>query len=451
MASRPGCREWTRADLLRQGAARAGAGLPAIEPGMPAPAGTGLSRRSFVARSGGLALAVYGAGHLKFGGFEDGIAQAAAGPSAPILISIFLDGGIDSLSVVGPVSDGAYQKLRPKLRIHEGAGKPWADGWQFAKEANGLAQLHSEGKLTLMPAVGYTNADQSHFTSRHYWEVGATDTGLRTGWLGRYLDRHGSADNPLQGLALSSTLLPVLATGGSPVAAVPSATDFGFWTPGVWGEVQERMLDTIAELAAAAPSDAAGRQYARAAQHTHRVRQQLQDFPKVAPPVAYPSDKQDFPKRMAELAAMIGLGMPLRCVALSYGSFDTHDEQAAKLPEQLTMLSDTLLAFQRDLEARGQADRVLVQVWSEFGRRPEENGSGTDHGAAGMGMLIGSRLNGRPIGEPPSLTRLDDHGNLRATSDFRAVYAALLEQWMGVDATPIIPGAARLRRPDLLR
>ena len=110
-----------------------------------------------------------------------------------------------------------------------------------------------------------------------------------------------------------------------------------------------------------------------------------------------------------------------------------------------------MLAFQRDLEARGQAQRVLVLLWSEFGRRPEENGSGTDHGAAGASFLIGARARGRMLGEFPGLATLDPSDNLRSTLDFRSVYCGLLEEWFGVDAAPLVPGAASFARPPLLR
>jgi uncharacterized protein (DUF1501 family) len=111
-----------------------------------------------------------------------------------------------------------------------------------------------------------------------------------------------------------------------------------------------------------------------------------------------------------------------------------------------------VLAFQRDLEARGIADRVLVHVWSEFGRRAQENGSsGTDHGAAGAGFLVGTRASGTMVGEFPGLAKLDEDGNLRATSDYRGLYAALLEDWLGTDAEAIIPGARGFARPRILR
>ena len=150
---------------------------------------------------------------------------------------------------------------------------------------------------------------------------------------------------------------------------------------------------------------------------------------------------------------MLGAGVPIRVVALSApGMYDTHDDQPQALAGGLKLTAESLLAFQRDLEARGLADRVLVHVWSEFGRRAKENGSnGTDHGAAGAGFLIGSRVKGQMIGEFPGLAKLDQQGNLRATSDFRGLYSSLLEQWLGADAEGIIPGAGKFGRPKLLK
>jgi uncharacterized protein (DUF1501 family) len=191
-----------------------------------------------------------------------------------------------------------------------------------------------------------------------------------------------------------------------------------------------------------------------------RLRNQLLPFhgtddkPAYTSPVQYPKSDDSFPKRLAGLAAMLAAGLPLRVVALSApGEYDTHSDQAGALSEGLKLTSDSLLAFQRDLEARGIADRVLVQVWSEFGRRAEENGSsGTDHGAAGVGFLIGTRAKGTMIGEFPGLkTGLDDDGNVKATADFRGVYAGLLEQWLGTDAGAVLPNAASFARPALVR
>ena len=445
------CEECTRADAIR---AVAGRGLPAVEPGMPTPAGTGLSRRAFVSRSLGFALAVYGAGRLQL--FDDGIASAASAPPSRILVTVFLQGGADALSLLCPQGDPLYLKLRPKLAVAGGTTFAEDDRLAWNPALSPLAQLHAEGKVTVLPAVGYDHPDQSHFTSRHFWEVGATDTRLLTGWLGRYLDAAGTPDNPLQGLSLTGQLQPTLATSSVPVAAIDGPDQYDFWSPGVWGEVEQRMLDSIGTLGALRTNDPALRTAAGVTTQVDRLRRQLVPFGgdgAINPAVAYPTADDSFPQRLQGLAAMIAAGLPLHCVALeATGEYDTHAGQTEALAPALTTTAASLYAFQRDLEARGVADSVVTLVWSEFGRRAKENGSGgTDHGAAGTAFLIGSQVAGRQVGEFPGLgSGLDDDGNLRATSDFRGVYASLLEQWLQFDAERVIPGASTFARSALI-
>jgi uncharacterized protein (DUF1501 family) len=241
-----------------------------------------------------------------------------------------------------------------------------------------------------------------------------------------------------------------------PVAAISGPDQYDFYSNRVWGEVEERMLETFGLFGAQA--DPALRTAGGVAVQVDKLRKQLLPFqsqgkPGYTSPVTYPNSSDDFPKKLAGLAAMLGAGLPLRTIAMSApGEYDTHSNEPAALQEGLQLTSDSLLAFQRDLEARGLANRVLVHVWSEFGRRAAENGSaGTDHGAAGAGFLIGSRVKGQMIGEFPGLqSGLDSDGNVNATADFRAVYSALLEQWLGVDAARVIPGASAFQRPGLI-
>jgi uncharacterized protein (DUF1501 family) len=435
---------------------RAGRGLPGIEPGMPLPAGTGLTRRSFISRVSGLALSVYGAASLGPKAFEAGIAAAAAqAADQRILVSVFLSGGVDSLTLLAPTGHSRYASLRPALAMPADQGTPFAEdpSLRWHPSVSSLATLHGEGKVTVFPAVGYDDPNQSHFTSRHYWEVGEVNPFGRWGWLGRYLDRHGVPDNPLQGLTLGWELQPSLAAQQVPVATVSRPDQYDFWSPGVWGSVHDRMLDAFGDLGEPATSDGALR-YARAqVEATATLRQQLQPFQSgfsTPPGVTYPD--VEFGGRLAALAAMIEGGLPLRVVAIETGGYDTHSNQAQTLGPDLDDVSSSLLAFQRDLEARGLDDRVLVHVWSEFGRRPQENGSGTDHGAAGVGFVIGSQASGQMVGSFPGLldSQLDQADNLRATSDFRGTYRALLEQWLGVDATEVIPDAASFTAPTLV-
>jgi uncharacterized protein (DUF1501 family) len=465
MSNRPQrtcCEGFTRGQLLGAAAARAGAGLPKIERGMPTPAGTGLSRRSFLFAAAGLPLSVYGAGRLGVRQLEEGIARAATAAPGRVLVSIFMPGGVDAMSLLAPIGDPDYARLRPKLALAPGSGPAFSeDGrlmWHPA--ATGLASLHGEGKVSVLPAVGYPSPDQSHFTSRHYWEVGALDAGAQVGWLGRYLDRSGSADNPLQGLSLNGNLSPALATAVQPVAALASPSAFAFSTSGVDEPVQAAMLNAIGGLGALrAPTsepDLAGARRVVAA--AGKLRGQLAPFvtadgsPAYATPPPYPQNST-FASRLAGLAALLAAGLPLHVVTVEAGDadFDTHAEQKANLGPRLQVVMDSVLAFQRDLEARGLADRVLINLWSEFGRRPEENDSGTDHGAAGAAFVIGTHAAGRMVGEFPGMSALDENQNLIATADFRAVYCALLEQWLGEDASRVIPNAASLPRPGVVR
>jgi uncharacterized protein (DUF1501 family) len=469
------CGDFNRAQLLRRGlaaagnrvgapgsgVATAGRGLPKIEPGMPLPAGTGMDRRSFLLRSAGAVVSVYGASMLGVRHFEEGIAQAAgASANRPVLVSIFMEGGWDALSVLAPVKEARYHELRPALALAEGSGEPFSEdpNLMWHPQAGGLARLHGEGKVTVFPAVGYDPPDESHFTSRHYWEVGELDTQTRTGWIGRFLDATGEPDNPLQGLSLDYSLAPALATARMPVAAVSSPTGYDMWAYGFDEPVAGPALETFGALGALGAPSPAFAQARNAAFDTSIVLNEMAPFvgpegkPAYTAPVPYPADGGEFAGRLEALAAMLAAGLPITCASLTApGAYDTHSDEPDTLSTNLGQTVESVLAFQRDLEARKLDGRVIVQLWSEFGRHPQENGSGTDHGAAGVAFLIGTPVAGTMIGEFPGLGRLDENENLINTSDFRAMYCSLLEQWFQTEAGLVIPEAASFERPALLK
>ena len=437
------CSGYTRSQALR---AVAGQGLPAVEPGMPAPAGTGMDRRAFVLRSAGLALSVYGAGKVAPGVLEEGIAMAAD-PNAPVLVSIFLNGGIDGLSVLAPYQDAKYQSLRPTLRLTSGNAFTEDPRLVWHPSAEAMRTLHEAGKVTVIPAMGYTSPNQSHFTSRHFWEVGSLDVQARTGWLGRFLDRVGEPNNAIQGLSLDGQLSPTLATSNVAVAATESVTDYTFESPGVWeARMKASMLDSFHRLGTLPAANPILGQARQAQANAAILREQLATLPADTGTTTYPSS--NVANRLKSLARMLGSGLPIRCATMdANGGYDTHSGQATPFANGLKATADAIAAFQADIEARGLADRVLVHLWSEFGRRPEENGSaGTDHGAAGVGFLIGTRAAGTMIGEFPGLATLDAQGNVRATSDFRSLYCSLLEGWLQTDADGIVPNASSFAR-----
>ncbi|MDW5592871.1 DUF1501 domain-containing protein [Conexibacter stalactiti] len=447
-----GCNENVRAGQVRR--AVAGEGLPAIEPGMPLPAGTGMTRRSLLLGGAGLALTVFGGRMLAPEAFAEGVAAASASSAdAPVIVSVFLSGGVDGIALLPPVTDPRYTpSLRPTLWV-DPAGTLALRGstaMRWHPSATAFKDLHDRGRLTLFPAIGYTNANGSHFTSRHFYEVGATDPDGVTGWLGRWLDVVGEDHNPVQGFTVGQTLSPSMATARVAVAAAESPQQYDFTTPGVYGGWHQELLRGYERLGTLTSSDPV----LGAARAMHRDAADLRrslSAPLGSGADGYPGNRLG--SRLRDMARLLGVGLPIRAAAVdAHADFDTHAGQGDTFPEQIDECGRALAAFQADLEARGIADRVLTVIWSEFGRRPDENGSGgTDHGAGGVAFVMGTRVRGGIEGEFPGLQSLDGEGNLLPTTDFRALYASILEQWVDADAEALIPGAAGFARYALLR
>ena len=392
---------------------------------------------------------------------EAAAADAAAAPNAPVLVSVFLPGGVDLLDTLVPLHDyGRYADLHPRLKV-EGGLPLGSTGLGLHPSlargvGGGIKGLYERGKIGFLPGIDYANPDLSHFHSRHFWETGLiTDRGA-PGWLGRWLDRAGGRDNPLQGVSMGYGLSPVIRSGRAPVAAVASPGDAGFWIRGVWGDAYDEAMATygrLGKLRGGGRALAASREAARLAK---QVADRLEPYAEhdgvdpLASTVPYPEDSE-FGTRLRYLAALISKPLGIRVADVhADGDFDTHDNQG-ELGLLLADVSECLSAFQADLEARGVSQRTLMLVWSEFGRRPEENDTGTDHGAGGLAWVQGDRALAGVHSDYPDLGRLDEHDNLRVTIDFRRVYSSLLEQHLGSDASAVIPRAGAFGRVALVR
>ena len=214
---------------------------------MPDPAGTGLSRRTFLSRTAGLALAVYGASKIPLAAFEEGIARRRRATRS----------WSRSSSTAASTRSACWR--RSATRATRSCGRTWrcpkAPGrpsartrrLQWHPSAAGLATLHAEGKVSTFPAIGYDHPDQSHFTSRHYYEIGELEVGFRTGWMGRYIDAVGDDDNPLQGLSMDGSLSPMIATAERPVAAIDSVDGYDLWTQGVDEPISEELFKSFGQ------------------------------------------------------------------------------------------------------------------------------------------------------------------------------------------------------------
>jgi uncharacterized protein (DUF1501 family) len=428
--------------------------------------GSQITRRQAIGRGLAAGLAVYAAQAMPITRvLEAAAADAAESPNAPILVSVFLPGGCDLLDTLVPRDQyGQYADLRPSLKL--GGDLPALGGTGLSINpalttgaGGGVKGLFDAGKIGFLPGIDYANPDLSHFHSRHFWETGLVTQSAASGWLGRFLDRNGSGDNPLQGVSMSNALSPVLRTGGAPVAAVSSPDAAQFWIPDVWGKSFDDAMAAWAQIAqrgTAGPGDAAAVTSARLTKEVaDRLAPYKPDEKKGTDPLAssveYPKDNE-LGERLRNLAGLLAQPLGIRVATVqSEGDFDTHDRQREDHTKGLQELSEALASFQADVESRGLGDRVLTLVWSEFGRRAEQNDSaGTDHGAGGFAFVMGSHAKSGVLSDYPSLKGLDDHGNLSVTVDFRRVYCSVLEQWLGVDANAIIPNAGAFGRLGLV-
>jgi uncharacterized protein (DUF1501 family) len=430
-----------------------------------------VSRRRLLQAGLGATLSVYAARALPLARqLEAAEASAAAAPGAPVLVSVFVPGGLDLLDTLVPVGAyGRYADLRATLKVTDplplGATGLGAHPALARGLGGGMKGLFDRGQLGFLPGIDYADPDLSHFNSRHFWETGAISLRAAPGWLARWIDRHGSPDNPFQALSMDAGLSPLLRGSRAPVAAVQSPDDAQSWIPGVWGPWQERYLEHFGHLAARRPHGAGPAAVFAAARQSRQVATALAPYVKdertkadpLGAPVPYPgsADGQgtnDFAENLRYLAAMLALPLGIRVATVeAQGDFDTHDSQRATLEHDLGAVVEALAAFQADLEARGLAGRVLTLVWTEFGRRPQENRSGgTDHGAGGIAWVMGPRARSGILTPYPDLTAFDREDNLKVTVDFRTVYASLLEQWLGTGADEVLPDARRVGRVALV-
>jgi uncharacterized protein (DUF1501 family) len=423
-----------------------------------------LTRRQVLAAGLGGALTIWAERAMGLGNvLAAAEAQAAGAPNAPVLVTVFLPGGCDLLDTLVPIGQyGRYADLRPGTKI---ASPPLLGGTGLGIHPSltqglggGVQGLFEAGKIGFLPGIDYANPDLSHFHSRHFWETGLVTEQAASGWLGRWLDRHGSRESPLQGLTLGSTISPVLASAGAPVAALESPSDVALQMWGVGGISGRQAMAAWEQLAAPRGGPAGPAAAHAAARLAQQVGDRLAPYAEhdgidpLAPPVAYPKDDV-LGQRLSRLAGLIAKPLGVRVAALDAdGQFDTHDNQPDDLATGLASASQSLAAFQADLEARGVADRVLTLVWSEFGRRPQGNEShGSDHGAGGIAWVQGTRAASGILTDYPSLTALDREDNFKVTVDFRKVYASLIEGWLGTDAAEVIPNAGAYGRLALVR
>lgn len=384
--------------------------------------------------------------------------SALAGPKAtsddPVVVSILLTGGPDGLSVVPPYTNDDYYKNRKVLAIQPQDVLKLNDHFGLHPKLTGFKSLYDEGRMAVYLGTGYPNFNLSHFSGRNIWEAGAEGVGDipksgATGWLGRFVD-HACAGNsdPTLNVAVGAGNLPLVIRGKDHLG-------IGFTSPDSFKflgdrsekgrEVYGRLNQLPAEMKEMKENLSADdlQFLTRTAVNANDASFKLGELAeKYQTPVAYPDT--DFGVSVKTIAGFINGGLSARAYYAAqgiavFGGYDTHADQSRRLSQLLDELSQTMTAFYKDLDRCGNGKRVLTFTYSEFGRRVSENFSGgTDHGLAQPMFLFGSGVKLGVHGKMPSLTDLDERGNLKMTTDFRSVYASILEKWLKVPAAKVL-------------
>lgn len=356
-----------------------------------------------------------------------------------ILVVIQLTGGNDGLNTVIPFRDQDYARLRPTLRQRENEVLRVNNDIGLHPSLRGLSELLQDNALCIVQGVGYPNPTQSHFNSMDIWQAAKREGELNDGWIGRALRAVPGAAS--FHLADQNEAAP-LALTGAPVR-VPSITslrDFQLQVSGS-GQADVRRQRNVIEAAANERGNAPHLLdfVRRTSVNTYASSRRLQEISQnYQPSTPYPATALGNKLRLA--AQLIDAGLGARLFYVSLGGFDTHSSQGQTHANLLTQLSGAMTAFYRDMRQRGHHNRIMMMTFSEFGRRARENGSrGTDHGQAAPMLLVGGRVRSGVVGAHPSLTNLE-RGNLRFHTDFRQVYAALLDNWLGVGSRQVLGG-----------
>ncbi len=412
-----------------------------------------MTRRSFV-KNGVAAFTV----SLAAPRFLSDLARAQ-GASSRNLVVLDLSGGNDGLSMLVPYTDSFYYSRRPTLAIpastvlqvgSDSSGKALGLHPKLA----GLKDIFNQGRLALIQRVGYENSSRSHFYGTDIWSTANPANSVGSGWVGRYLSTLAPPLDPLVAWNTTGDTPHALQSPAVAVASIPSVNGYAFNSPNSGGEAQlERAA--AATIASHVPVDKPHIAFVGAtAQAALATLDRVATVGTYKPSVTYPNN--GFGQALQAIAGAMAKGIGTRVFWVQTGGFDTHASQDTTADngayvKLMTTLNDGLTAFYADLKNNGLLNDTLLLSFSEFGRRITENGSkGTDHGAASVMLAIGGAVRGGIFGTAPSLntdpqnpTLENSAGDVHYETDFRAVYARVLDNWLGGDSVAVLGGNFR--------
>jgi uncharacterized protein (DUF1501 family) len=368
----------------------------------------------------------------------------AANTKDPVLVILQLSGGNDALNTVIPYSNPLYRDNRPKVGIPEDQVLAINDSIGFHPAMGPIKKLYDEGKVAIIQGIGYPKPSRSHFRSMDIWHTCEPEKVGDEGWVGRAIrDIDPKKENVLTGVNFGRGLPRAMAVAGVPVASVGNLETYGVLT-GIEAEDQRVMaLETFSRTYEPMLGKGPVLSYFAqtgldALKGADILSTALDNYSST---VKYGND--DVAQYMKNIVQtnLANLGTRILYTTAPYNSFDTHAGELANHTRLWTQTSQAISAFYDDLKEHNASDNVVLLVFTEFGRRVHDNGSGTDHGAGGHAFVIGDKVKGGLYGEYPSLEagKLME-GDLHYNNDFRGLYATLLERWMSLDSKPIVGG-----------
>lgn len=374
----------------------------------------------------------------------------AASAQAPVLVVVQLTGGNDFMNTIIPYTNGIYHDSRPTVGIPAAEVLPLNDILGFNPHAAPLQALYEAGKMAIVRGIGYPNSNRSHFRGMDIWHTCEPHRIVTEGWLGKAIrDLDPRHENVLTGVSFGRGLPRAMVAPGVPVTSVGDLDTYGVMTGITDVEQRQEALELFKHMYAPAVGLGMVSDYLC---HTGTDVLRGADVLKQAPArytssVQYPDNP--IAKSLRDVARVHLANLGTRIFYTQHGGYDTHATEVPTHPRLLRELSGALQAFMQDLEEHQAADDIVILVFTEFGRRVRDNGSGTDHGSGGGAFLIGTRVRGGLYAEYPSLAPAEQlYGeDLKHTFDFRGVYATLLEQWMGLEAAPIVGGTYEQLQP----
>ena len=363
----------------------------------------------------------------------------------PVLVVLQMTGANDYLNTIIPYTNGHYRDARPKVGIPEDQVLPIDGELAFNPQMGPIKKLYDEGKVAIIHGIGYENSVRSHFRSMDIWHTCEPDIVGTEGWAGRVIrDLDPNAENVLKGVNFGQGLPRALALRGVPVTSVSSLESYGVLSsvPGVAAEAERnQILDRFARMYAPAIGTGEVMDYLG---QTGRDALQGADIIRSAPE-RYSSTVEyaetPIAKYLRDIAQVYLADLGTQVFYTQHGSFDSHFNQPPMHTKLWIDMSSAISDFFDDLKEHDAGDNLIMVLFTEFGRRVKDNGTGTDHGAGGAAFVIGNQVKGGMYSTYPSLKPEDlTQGDLAPNYDFRGFYSTIIERWLGLDPVPIVNG-----------